>query len=271
MSAPGFIKISRKMFDGMDEIWSDPEDRFDKRSAWIDLIQMAAWKPYLYRGRDQLQRGEFVASVRFLAERWKWPKSTVLDYLNMLKKAGRITGQRAGHLGTVYLLDKYDTYQSTPADGRTPERTDGRTEAGQIRRSKEELLTTTSAVADAPGGSETVQADAPAPPAKRVRKQKPTAPSSFRLAPYIDAARAIVGECNPPAARWGKVFKRLEAKYGRDETLTRWENMLRTKTEWALRTPEDLGTNWAKWGNDPDEGLFAGENAWMFNRPGVTP
>lgn len=274
MSSPqvGFIKISRKMFDGMDVLWEGTEP-FDKRSAWIDLIQMAAWHPYLYKGRDQLQRGEFVASIRFLAQRWKWPKSTVLDYLNMLKKAGHISGQRSGHFGTVYLLAKYDSYQSTPSPVRTLDGTPDRTESGQIKGSKEELLTTTSHAADAASGADEAPDGAAAPLAKPARKKKPATPSSFRLAPYIDAARAIVGESDPPGARWGRLFRRLEQKYGRDETLTRWENMLRTKKDWALRAPEDLATNWGKWGNDPDDDLFRGENGWMLNRPdaGVAP
>lgn len=123
----GFVTVSRKQFNGDDPLWDDGTV-FDSRSAWIWLIQSAAWKdsPYHTRFRlDELKRGEFVVSLRFLATRFKWSHTRVQRYLRMLEKTLRITLQRMGQHGTVYLINNYDTYQlggskrvtpSVPAD-----------------------------------------------------------------------------------------------------------------------------------------------------------
>lgn len=113
----GHIKLSRKQFNDEDILWGD-KTPFDNRSAWTWLLQAAAWKDGFYHTQfrlDELKRGEFVASLRFLADRWKWSHTRVARFLALLAKAGRIALQRLGQHGTVYLIVNYDTYQSTPA------------------------------------------------------------------------------------------------------------------------------------------------------------
>lgn len=109
----GYIKQSRKQFQGDDLLWDDGTP-FDSRSAWTWLIQTAAWKDTMYhsRGRmDALKRGEFVASVRFLGSRWGWDKNAVHRFLKLLQQTGRINHVRVGQHGHVYHIVKYDTYQ----------------------------------------------------------------------------------------------------------------------------------------------------------------
>lgn len=190
-SAPpsGYIKLSRKQFDGLDLFWGDGT-KFDSRSAWTDLIQLAAWKPYKYRGIDQLERGEFVASVRFLAERWKWSKSAVARWLDRVQKAGRITGQRMGHHGRVYLIVNYDAYQDVPAEvGQSAGRgaVQKRDRSGTNENEVKQLKRTTSSVADAPKGDDASQDTASAPPSKPRRKGEP-APFMATFAPVWKAA-----------------------------------------------------------------------------------
>lgn len=136
----GYIKLYRKQFQGDDDLWAD-DTPFDSRSAWTWLLQFAAWKDSTYHTNfalDTLKRGEFVASLRYLGERWKWGKNRVSRYLKMLQKAGRITGQRAGQHGTVYLIVNYDAYQSGVAASGTPTGTADGTNSGQTRDKVEE-------------------------------------------------------------------------------------------------------------------------------------
>lgn len=71
---------------------------------------------------------------------------------------------------------------------------------------------------------------------------------SFSLGPYIDAHREVFPGSDPPAARYGKVFKRLEAKHGAVEVLRRWRICLATKGDFA--TPEKLSSHWSQFGGD---------------------
>ena len=69
---------------------------------------------------------------------------------------------------------------------------------------------------------------------------------SFNLAPYIDAHSAVFPGSTLPAARYGKVFKRLERTHGADETLRRWKICLERKHTFA--TPEELAAHWSEYG-----------------------
>jgi len=147
--AGGFVMIARKMFDGHDPLWESRE-RFDFRSAWIDLIQLAVWKEHTHVsgfGIDALQRGEFVASLRFLGARWGWGKDRASKFLDLLENLGRIRRQRNGQHGTVYLLCNYDTYNTVSGEEQTAEqtaeqtpsrqRTDTSADAEQTKKKKE--------------------------------------------------------------------------------------------------------------------------------------
>jgi hypothetical protein len=68
------------------------------------------------------------------------------------------------------------------------------------------------------------------------------AAGAFKLAPYLDAYFAVFPDSSPPASRFGKIFKRLEAKHGAPETLRRWRICLGAKGTFA--TPEELGAHW---------------------------
>jgi hypothetical protein len=121
----GFMPFSRKMVDGHDPIWEDLEP-FDVRSAWSDLLFYARFAPGIVEG-EALERGEFLASVRFLAIRWRWGLGRVHRYLRRLEKLERIAERRKGQRGTVYAVVNYETYNATtvrPERGteRPPER-----------------------------------------------------------------------------------------------------------------------------------------------------
>lgn len=119
----GYLPVSRKMFDGYDPLW-DADEVFDRRSAWIDLCQMAAYQPRRRVVADtvvELARGELLASERFLAERWHWTRARVRRFLGLLEKIERIEvlpAHQAAQVGSIVRLTKYETYNG----GATTER-----------------------------------------------------------------------------------------------------------------------------------------------------
>src|SRR5690349_11726018 len=107
-----YVAIPREFFSHDDSLWNDGLP-YDRRSAWIDLYRRAAWRDGLFRtayGSDQLRRGEFIASLRYLADCWNWSKSAVERFLKRLEKAGRITRQRTGQHGAIYLIVNYEGF-----------------------------------------------------------------------------------------------------------------------------------------------------------------
>jgi hypothetical protein len=125
----GHVKISRKAY-ATDPWWREPRT-FSKWEAWEDCIQMAAFGPYTRRFGDfpvDLTRGEFAASLRFLAQRWRWSKSKVGRWLHealMLNRlrlregdSKRDTERDTQH--RVYVIVNYTRYQDPPAQHGTP-------------------------------------------------------------------------------------------------------------------------------------------------------
>lgn len=120
----GYVKISRKAYE-TDPFWTERRV-FSRWEAWEDLIQMAAWKAHrrvVGMTVVDIERGEVLASLRFLATRWKWSKNKVAAFLDLLTEMERIKGQRETQAGTVYLVVNYDRYQGDGTSAGTPEGT----------------------------------------------------------------------------------------------------------------------------------------------------
>lgn len=129
----GHIKLARKAFDPEhgDELWLEPRE-FSRWEAWVDVIQLAAFRPRTHHsayGAIALLRGEFVASLRWLASRWHWTVKRVRTWISDCEKGARLKAHRQTEAGTVYLIVNYDTYQNTgqskTSDAGTPKGTDG--------------------------------------------------------------------------------------------------------------------------------------------------
>ena len=96
-------------------------------------------------------------------------------------------------------------------------------------------------------------------------------PNVFRLAPFLESWREKFGG-DPPAARFGKVFKRLVVAkgYGEQEVLRRWLNCLAIKGDFA--TPEELASKWDRYAVGPvehEEPLPNAVDGWYG--PGMEP
>ena len=128
----GFVAVPRAILTD-NRFASEP---FTEVQAFLNLVADAGWKPRrvrLARGAVDLQRGQLLASTRFLAERWQWPEPRVRRFLN------RLSGRRANDAqtapqsdaqigtqsdalidaqptrdGTIITIRKYDTFQKLP-------------------------------------------------------------------------------------------------------------------------------------------------------------
>lgn len=109
MDDEGYIRLWRRSFHH--EFWQENR-QFSRFEAWLDMIQMAAYwdHPVWVRGkRIELKRGEFVGSERFLGERWKWSRSKVRRFFDVLK-SDHMADQREDRGETIINLCNYETY-----------------------------------------------------------------------------------------------------------------------------------------------------------------
>lgn len=109
-----YLPLKRRYFKHW--IWTDPE-AFCKRAAWLDLMQMARFDPapgkQVINGQLVVyQRGQIPASQRYLAQRWKWSKTKVSNFINRLKEEGMIEAQDAGGTTIITLLN-YDKHNKS--------------------------------------------------------------------------------------------------------------------------------------------------------------
>lgn len=116
----GVFAVSRGVFD---HAFFSPEP-YTEREAWLWLVGNAAWKPKRVRIGStmiDLQRGQCAYAERFMAEKWKWPKTRVHRFLERLKTEAMIEPQpdRAATRITICNYDKFafDGTASGPQTG----------------------------------------------------------------------------------------------------------------------------------------------------------
>lgn len=128
MPENGFVPLSRKLFRNF--LWKE-ERELSRFEAWLDMIQQAkfATETAMVEGRClSVRRGDLVASVRYLAQRWRWSRSRVERFLNLLKEQAMIETRTETGVNVITLCN-YEAYNN-------PRDTDGtatRTVAGQSR------------------------------------------------------------------------------------------------------------------------------------------
>jgi hypothetical protein len=109
----GVFALSRNVFDHP----FFKQQKFTEVLAWISLLRCAAWRDCTVRGVT-LNRGQLTYSVRYLADWWQWPASTVHDFLKRLQKSDMIEmDSRTGLL--IITICNYDKYQFAPSANRT--------------------------------------------------------------------------------------------------------------------------------------------------------
>ena len=107
----GWIKIYRKIQEHW--IWKSSE-KFDKRSAWIDLLLLVNHKEEKVRFDNDfiiVERGQIITSLEKLADRWKWSRHKVSDFLDRLEWDGMLVQVR-DRKKTLISIENYDNFQS---------------------------------------------------------------------------------------------------------------------------------------------------------------
>ena len=114
----GWIKLYRSVQDHW--LWNN-EKEFDERSAWIDLLLMLNYKDKKFQMGNELvdvKRGERITSQRKLAERWKWSRTKVRRFLELLESDGMIELERTSKRTRVKACN-FDLYQGWVTGERT--------------------------------------------------------------------------------------------------------------------------------------------------------
>lgn len=117
MPEHGYIKLHRQIQD----CWIWDSGRFDKRSAWIDLLMLANHrdKKFMFNGKSVvITRGQFMTSIRKLAVRWEWSTSTVFEFLKILEDDNMIKKESDSHR-TLLTIINYEVYQGVPNTDQT--------------------------------------------------------------------------------------------------------------------------------------------------------
>ena len=106
----GFIIQPRKFFKSSD--WLEPRT-FSKSECWLDCIAMAKFEPCsqtIKYKKINLNRGDFIASVRFLSNRWGFSVGKVKRLLDYFEENNQIE-RRIEHNITIITVANYDKYQ----------------------------------------------------------------------------------------------------------------------------------------------------------------
>ena len=106
----GYTCLYRKVWSNA--ILAEPGKRFSRLEAWLYITNVLA------AGKDDepagLKRGEFVVSVRQLADCFNWSRGSMLRFIeiliqnSMIMRVGHSVGQKAGH----FIVCNYETYNS---------------------------------------------------------------------------------------------------------------------------------------------------------------
>lgn len=106
----GWISIHRQLQEHW--LWKSKEP-FDKRSAWIDLLLMVNYQKEKIEFDNtfiEVERGQRITSLEKLANRWKWSRHKVSDYLNQLEQ-DKMLVQIRDSKKTLVSIENYDKYQ----------------------------------------------------------------------------------------------------------------------------------------------------------------
>lgn len=104
----GRILIDRSITDHW--IWTDA----NRLKWWLDLLMLANWEDQtrlIGRKKIKIQRGQIIASISYLQQRWSVCNHTVIDFLKMLEQDDMIHKDTHNNISVITICN-YDTYQS---------------------------------------------------------------------------------------------------------------------------------------------------------------
>ena len=110
----GWIKLSRRIVNHW--LWDDAE----RLKWWLDLLMMAAWEERQVMHDSHLitlRRGQMIASVGFLRDRWKRSHQTILRFLNLIEKENMIKRSMMYRQTSIITICNYESYQVSSDSG----------------------------------------------------------------------------------------------------------------------------------------------------------
>ena len=119
MANKGYILLHRQIQDHW--LWTS-NDKFDDRSAWIDLLLMVNHddsKVPFNKGYITVKRGQHLTSQVKLAARWHWTRDRIKRFLKRLENDGMIITDTARG-NTLVTLVNYDSLQSRRTPSESP-------------------------------------------------------------------------------------------------------------------------------------------------------
>lgn len=112
MSDKGWISLHRQIQDH----WLFKKNRaFSEFEAWLDILLSVNHDTVKVRFQQEIiecHRGESLYSLETWAKRWKWDKSKVRRFLNLLQKEHMVV-TKSERKTTRLTVCNYDTYQQT--------------------------------------------------------------------------------------------------------------------------------------------------------------
>lgn len=105
----GWIKISRDIAEHW--LWQDAE----RLKWWLDLLFLAAWEDKQIMHDTHLfvlRKGQIIASVSYLSDRWNKSNPTIIKYLKLLEKEGMIYRQILYRQTPIITICNYERYQT---------------------------------------------------------------------------------------------------------------------------------------------------------------
>lgn len=247
----GHLKIYRSFFSHW--IWED-NSPFSRRDAWIDLLQLAAFAPTKRIVRDkliELDRGELIASLRYLSVRWKWGKDKVSKFLKMLEADG-MTRQQNRQGETVLIICNYKDFADRRG-GRPDSNADDapHSEPTEARQRPDSEPTKDKKVEEDKELKET-----PKPP----RGQTPSAQSLIDAIPsdWSEGYRAI-------AAEWAQDKQSRGPTKQRIQTMRSWEITLKRMAAYPLKALTEsiekaIASGWQGWEHESTKKHFKNGN-----------
>lgn len=110
----GYIKLYRQLFENPDYF----AEKFSRIQAWIDLLLLANYEEsamYVRGIRLTVGRGQLAKSMDSLAERWRWSRFKVEEYLKELENQQQINVQKNNVISLITITN-YERYQGLEAE-----------------------------------------------------------------------------------------------------------------------------------------------------------
>ena len=114
----GYIRLHRQVQDCW--VWF-ADKKFSKGQAWVDLLMLANHqeKKIIFNGEPMvISRGQYLTSIRSLAERWGWSKDSVARFLTATANDKMIKKESDSHR-TLITIVNYGVYQYSENENET--------------------------------------------------------------------------------------------------------------------------------------------------------